>query len=55
MRVVFLGSPPFALPVFEQLLGSRHRVLALVTPPDRPRGRCMKVEPSALVDGRWPK
>ena len=50
MRVVFLGSPPFALPVFEQLLASRHQVLALVTQPDRPRGRGMKLEPSPLVE-----
>jgi methionyl-tRNA formyltransferase len=50
VRVVFLGSPPFALPVFERLLGSRHQLLALVTQPDRPRGRGRKIEPSALVE-----
>ncbi len=50
MRVVFLGSPPFALPVLERLLASRHQVLALVAQPDRPRGRGMKVEPSPLVE-----
>jgi len=50
MRVVFLGSPPFALPIFEQLLASKHKVLALVTQPDRPRGRGMKVAPSPLVE-----
>jgi len=50
MRVVFLGSPPFALPVFERLLGSAHAPVALVTPPDKPRGRGMKVERSPLVE-----
>src|SRR5258706_2358540 len=50
MRVVFLGSPPFALPVLERLLASRHQLLALVAQPDRPRGRGMKVEPSPLVE-----
>jgi methionyl-tRNA formyltransferase len=50
MRVVFFGSPPFALPVFARLLDGAHRPLALVTPPDRPRGRGQKLEPSALVD-----
>src|SRR5690242_13433599 len=50
MRVVFLGSPPFALPILEQLLASRHALLALVTQPDRPKGRGMKVEPSPLVE-----
>lgn len=39
MRFVFLGSPPFAAPVLARLVESSHRALALVTPPDRPRGR----------------
>ena len=49
MRIVLCGSPPFATPVFERLLGSRHRPLALVTAPDRPQGRGRTVEPSELV------
>lgn len=49
MRTLFLGSPPFATPVFRRLAGSVHRPLALITPPDRPRGRGRVVEPSALV------
>ena len=39
MRVVFLGSPPFATPVLRKLLASSHDVVAVITPPDRPRGR----------------
>ncbi len=39
MRVVFLGSPPFATPVLRRLLASTHDVVAVITPPDRPRGR----------------
>jgi len=50
MRTVLLGSPPFATPVFARLVGSRHRPLALVTPPDRPRGRGRAVERSPLVE-----
>lgn len=49
MRLVFLGSPPFAVPVLERVLASSHTTAALVTPPDKPRGRGMKVEPSPLV------
>jgi len=49
LRFVFLGSPPFATPVLERLLLSRHTALALVTLPDRPRGRGREVEPSPLV------
>jgi methionyl-tRNA formyltransferase len=50
VRVVFLGSPPFATPILARLLASpRHRVVGLVTKPDKPRGRGMRVEPSPLV------
>ena len=50
MRVVFMGSPPFALPVLRALLESRHCVAALVTPPDKPKGRGRKLEVSPLVE-----
>jgi methionyl-tRNA formyltransferase len=49
LALVFMGSPPFAVPVLDALLASSHRVLAVVTPPDRPRGRGRVVEESALV------
>jgi len=49
LRLVFLGSPPFGVPVLEALLASSHRVLAVITPPDRPRGRGRVVEESPLA------
>ncbi len=49
MRVVFLGSPPFATPILRRLLESPHEVLGLVTPPDRPRGRGRGVSRSELA------
>ena len=49
MRTVFLGSPPFATPVFTRLAESPHPILALVTPPDRPRGRGRTVRESELA------
>lgn len=42
LRLLFLGTPGFAVPSLEALLLSRHRVVALVTQPDRPRGRGQK-------------
>lgn len=39
MRVVFWGSPDFAVPVLEALLASRHEVVGVVTQPARPKGR----------------
>jgi methionyl-tRNA formyltransferase len=42
LRVVFFGTPAFAVPAFEALLASRHLVAGVVTQPDRPRGRGQK-------------
>jgi methionyl-tRNA formyltransferase len=50
VRVVFMGSPPFAVPVLSALFASRHEIAAVATRPDRPRGRGRSVEPSPLVE-----
>lgn len=39
LRLVFFGTPEFASPTLHALLASRHIVAAVVTQPDRPRGR----------------
>src|SRR5881397_1732744 len=39
MRVVFFGTPEFAVPSLRALLGEGFDVLAVVTQPDRPQGR----------------
>ena len=39
LRVAFFGTPGFAVPTLEDLLASSHRVVGVVTQPDRPRGR----------------
>src|SRR6266702_3854063 len=39
MRVVFFGTPEFAVPSLEALLGEGFDVVAAVTQPDRPQGR----------------
>ncbi len=39
MKVVFLGTPRFAVPALEALLVSGHDVPAVYTQPDRPKGR----------------
>lgn len=44
MRVVFAGSPAFAVPCLERLLSSAHEVVAVVTQPDRPAGRGLKLK-----------
>lgn len=42
LRVVFFGTPEFAVPTLDCLLTSRHGVVGVVTQPDRPRGRGQK-------------
>jgi methionyl-tRNA formyltransferase len=39
MRLVFLGTPGFAVPTLERIVEAGHQVLTVVTQPDRPRGR----------------
>jgi len=39
MKVVFFGTPDFAVPTLEKLVASRHEVVLVVSRPDRPVGR----------------
>jgi len=39
MRLVFLGTPAFAVPTLEHMVAAGHEVVEVVTQPDRPRGR----------------
>lgn len=39
MNLIFLGTPDFSVKSLENILKSRHRVLAVVTQPDKPAGR----------------
>lgn len=39
MRIVFLGTPQFAVPSLEAILAAGHEVAAVYTQPDRPKGR----------------
>jgi methionyl-tRNA formyltransferase len=57
LRVVFFGTPEFAVPTLDLLLKSPYEVVAVVTQPDRPRGRGHKttaspVKTTALAAGR---
>ncbi len=45
MRIVFMGSPEFALPSLRRLIDSEHEVVAVYTQPDRPVGRGRKLAP----------
>jgi methionyl-tRNA formyltransferase len=42
-KLIFMGTPEFALPTLEALIHHDHEILAVVTQPDRPKGRGRKV------------
>ena len=46
LRIVFFGTPAFAVPSLRALLESRHPVVAVVSQPDRPKGRGQKLLPT---------
>jgi methionyl-tRNA formyltransferase len=48
LEVVFLGTPEPAVDVLNAVINSSHHVLAVVTAPDRPRGRGMNLQPSPV-------
>ena len=48
MRVLFWGTPEFAVPTLTALRGDGHHVVGVVTRPDRPRGRGRKPQPSVV-------
>ena len=43
LRVLFFGTPEFAVPTLGRLLNSPHTVAAVVTQPDRPKGRGQQI------------
>jgi methionyl-tRNA formyltransferase len=50
LRLVFFGTPEFAVPTLERLRAGRHPVVAVVSQPDRPRGRGRHLAPSPVAE-----
>ncbi len=50
MKLVFAGTPGFAVPALEALIKAGHQILAVYTQPDRPAGRGRKVMASAVKE-----
>ncbi len=50
MRLVFLGTPVFAVPSLEKLVAVGRRVIAVVTQPDRPRNRGQRDAPPPVKE-----
>jgi methionyl-tRNA formyltransferase len=50
MRIVFMGTPDFAVPSLRALLDEGYNVVAVVTQPDRPKGRKKVLTPSPVKE-----
>ncbi|MDH3776113.1 MAG: methionyl-tRNA formyltransferase, partial [Desulfobulbaceae bacterium] len=49
-RIVFMGTPEFAVPSLRVLLDKGENVVCVVTQPDRPKGRGRKVLPPPVKE-----
>ena len=49
MRIVFMGTPEFALPSLRKICASQHRIATVVTAPDRRRGRGQRELPTPVA------
>ena len=50
MKIIFAGTPEFAIPALEALLNSTHKIVAVYTRPDRPAGRGRKLTASPVKE-----
>jgi len=50
MRLIFLGTPDFAVPTLERMVETGHEVPLVVTQPDRPRGRGQNAAPPPVKE-----
>ncbi|MFT5657943.1 MAG: methionyl-tRNA formyltransferase [Gammaproteobacteria bacterium] len=48
MKIIYAGTPDFAVPALESLVKSEHEVIAVYTQPDRPAGRGRKLQQSPV-------
>src|SRR3990167_7945365 len=48
MNIVFFGTSDFAIPPLREIIDSRHKVLAVVTQPDREKGRRLMISPPPI-------
>ena len=50
MRVVFMGTPDFAVGTLEALIEAGHQVIGVVTQPDKPKGRGKTLMPTPVKE-----
>lgn len=50
MRIIFMGTPDFAVPTLDKLFNEGHSIVAVVTQPDKPKGRGHKISISPVKE-----
>ncbi len=50
LRIVFMGTPDFAVPTLQALVEHKYNVVAVVTAPDKPAGRGQKIQQSPVKE-----
>jgi methionyl-tRNA formyltransferase len=50
MRIIFMGTPEFAIPSLKSIHESNHQLIAVVTASDKPKGRGKKLTPSPVKE-----
>jgi len=50
IRMIFMGTPEFALPSLKKLIKTGYNIVAVVTQPDRPKGRGRKIKPAPVKE-----
>lgn len=48
MRLLFMGTAEFAVPTLESIIKSKYSIVGIITQPDRPFGRGLKLRPSPI-------
>ncbi|MEW6618529.1 MAG: methionyl-tRNA formyltransferase [bacterium] len=50
MRILFMGTPDFALPSLEKIARSEYELIGVITQPDKPTGRSYKITPPKVKE-----
>ena len=50
MRIVFMGTPEFAVPCLQRIIDDGHQVVAVYSQPDKPKGRGYKLVPTPVKE-----
>lgn len=48
LRIVFMGTPDFAVSILDRMIKAKHQIVGVITAPDKPAGRGRKIHQSAV-------